>query len=190
MTDEQLETVDGYVEDRPPETQVVSVRGRDRYHEVDDDGNPCCVVPDGSGEVISLRKAINRWDEPCQNDRCTRKRERGSIPDTPDGKLQKLDTQESLFFATNGWQDREKLYMAYWEYYWSSNQIAEWVGVHPKRVRELLRSFDIPIRDLSTANRVKEMKASGVPCEQIREQIGAPESTENVGDDTMEPLAD
>ncbi len=179
MTDEQLETVEGYVEDRFPDTQVAIIRRRNKYHELNEDGNICCTVDGTNSETVSLETAIRQWYEPCQNDRCKRMREDGSIPDTVDGKVAKKESEESRFFGIDGWQDKEKLYQAYWEYYWSSNEIGNWVGVHQQRVRDVMREFGIPVRDVSTTNRIRAMKDAGFDHEQLKEHIGQPDPNES-----------
>lgn len=87
----ELETIDGYVESRTPDTEVLMKKshgGRQKvYHELHNGWEPGDFPPCGAHaknanpheyEVVSLKKAVTRWAEPCQHAECTEIRTRGA----------------------------------------------------------------------------------------------------------------
>lgn len=82
-TEDSLETLEGYVEDRDPDTEVLMKKtsgGRRRtYHEIPihyerGDSPPCgshCNLEKAAQYVpITLEAAIRKWAEPCGHDEC------------------------------------------------------------------------------------------------------------------------
>lgn len=67
------------------------------------------------------------------------------------------------------WQDSEQLYRAYWEYYWSIRQIAEWCGINRNRLSRYIRDeCDWETRTDTVGNHVRLMKVRGESLERIQ----------------------
>lgn len=72
--------------------------------------------------------------------------------------------------------DAEQLEVAYWDYYWSSCEIADWLGVHDSWVTDRLRANDIPVRTGSQSQRVYHLKRNGASLERISLEVPHPDS--------------
>lgn len=87
-TEDSMETLEGYVENRDPDTEVLMKRtyggGKKKYHELpinyeEGDSPPCGSFcnRDRAKEysTFTLKEAIRKWAEPCGHDECTELRE-------------------------------------------------------------------------------------------------------------------
>lgn len=178
MTDDTLETVDGYVEERPPETLVLVRDSGERYHEVAKDGDVACGVKIDREDLDewTLEHAIHNWREPCQRENCEYRRKQRRDAETTEMEYDYSEYQpKTRFFGTGGHEDKAQLERAYWEYYWSIEQIAEWVGRSNSTIRYAMDDFDIPVRDAGDAGRIGRMKKNGVSLEHISQKYPHPE---------------
>lgn len=82
------------------------------------------------------------------------------------------------------WENPDQLERAYWDYYWSTQEIAEWVGKEGANISIKLRDHDIPRRSNSEAQIVNYMKGRGASLEKISEEVPHPDS--KAGASTME----
>lgn len=174
------ETIDGYVDDRHPDTEVViPKRDSNYYHETRDGETPICGMC-GRYRAVSLETAIGNWTEPCQRGPCVEARKSNDHtrhePDTVD------DCDPSLFFGIT-WRDETAVERAYWDYYWSRQQIADWVGVSESSVRYFMDEYDIPSRSVSESQVVLNAKNRGESLEDISEKVPDPR-LERPGDDS------
>lgn len=132
----ELETIEGHVETRDPETEVLvrrSTRGGDRiYHEVPEgfepgDNPPCGAHTREQGHTyqkITLKKAISRWAEPCGHAECTEIRTAGS--------------------SKEEYKREDVLYDMYWTQKLTLAQIADKFDVEDKTISRWMRRNQIP----------------------------------------------
>jgi hypothetical protein len=78
------------------------------------------------------------------------------------------------------WREEDQLYRAYWQYYWSSGEIAKWASGSPApaTLRRQMKQHDIPLRSNSESKRVKAMKQRGASLSRIRHEVPPPDSSD------------
>lgn len=183
MSNDTLETVDGYVEERDPETLVLVRNSGNRYHELDKYGNVACWLEFDRSELKdwTLEHAIHNWKEPCQHDSCKRRRkERTDAEQTSIQNEYPEHNPPTLFFEPNGqWDQQAQLERAYWVYYWSIAEIARWLGKSNSTIRHAMTAADVPIRDAGDAGRIGHMRSTDVPLQEIGQDFPHPEWDES-----------
>lgn len=97
-----------------------------------------------------------------------------------------IDREDDIYVQEEpAWRDSDLLYRAYWEYYWSIGQIAEWCNTTRYYVSRFInKECDWNTRTDSVANRVRMMKVRGEPLERI--QALYPYESANRNADTVE----
>jgi len=178
MTDDTLETVDGYTEERQPDTLVLVRRTGNRYHEVGENGDVACGVKIDREDLdeVTLKHAVYNWYEPCECHHCERRREeRRDVEKTKMRNDYPEYQPDTLFFGNSGYDDKDQLERAYWGYYWSICEIADWTGRSNSTVRHVMLDHDIPIRDCGEASQISYMKDDGVDLERIAQEYPHPE---------------
>lgn len=155
---EELETLEGHVENRDPETEVLvkrSTAGSGKaYHEKPPewelgDSPPCGSRSIGNTpneyEVITLKEAINKWAEPCNHVECVELRTDGLARD---------DYKKGDFLRDKFW--REKM---------TQSQIADEVGVDKKTIRRWMNRNNIP----TTKEEYERVHDEEPPCKRFRD---------------------
>jgi hypothetical protein len=93
--------------------------------------------------------------------------------------------ERDTVYTDDEWRDSGKLYRAYWEYYWSIGQIAEWCDTTRHQVSTYINDeCEWDTRDSTTANYVRLMKVRGEPIEQIRDAYPYPDDEDESDADT------
>ena len=191
MSNDELETADGYTESRDPETAVFMKRTADRYHECID-GEIACQTKSNADEYerVTLKKAIECWKEPCQYPTCTEHREATDREfETTTDSVPEMPSSPSRFFGTDGWRNKADLELAYWEYYWSLTEIAQWVGTNHDTISDAFEEFEIPKRSMRDSCTVAKRKKHGATLAELKREFPHPGTTErtdteNTSDET------
>lgn len=90
--------------------------------------------------------------------------------------MAEYDPSNPYTLPPRGWEDAEQLERAYWDYYWSTQEIAEWVGSDGGSIFNLLEEHDIPLRSNSESQTVRWMKERGASLEAISKEVPHPDS--------------
>jgi hypothetical protein len=83
-------------------------------------------------------------------------------------------TDNPYTVRTPDWRKKDQLKRAYWDYYWSTGQIADWVGETSNEISRQLDRNDIPARTQSEAATVQHMKNRGESLEKISTRVPDP----------------
>ena len=131
-----METIDGYEDDRDPNTQVChsSTPKCSTYHEIGEDLLPACQHEEAKRANLrycSLELAIRRWNEPCQRPACQRIREEGAPP-----------------------YRRAQLKYLYFTEDMTLEEIGEVYGVGKEAIRGIFETYGIQKRNKSQAQAV------------------------------------
>lgn len=109
---------------------------------------------------------------------------RYDVEDTEEDAVEEETTAPAWTQTGQPWQDADQLRRAYWEYYWSTREIAEWCSadVAPHIIRREMQRKDIPTRGPTEGKKVHRMKERGESLDVVRSTF--PEPT---GDETEQP---
>ena len=127
-----METIEGYDDDRDPDTMVAVFGSRgNRYHELNEHGDPACrtCADQCEYDVMTLEVAIRKWNEPCQQEGCTSFRE---------GQGKVYPTKAELKFQYHSMQMTPK-------------EIAAQYGWSGEGIRSLMRRKGISLRNAGHA---------------------------------------
>lgn len=88
------------------------------------------------------------------------------------------------------WRDAENLWRAYWGYFWSVREIADWCGVSVGAMRHEFKRREIPMRTDSAAQNVRYLREQGADNDRIAQEIHIPEKPmySNVDDTEREEI--
>jgi hypothetical protein len=85
---------------------------------------------------------------------------------------------------------KDQIERAYWDYYWSAQEIADFVGVYQRRVLDWMVEYDIPRRSMSEAVTISYLKKDGASIERISEEVTDPRVTATKPDEDADDHAD
>lgn len=71
-------------------------------------------------------------------------------------------------------RNKHDLERAYWDFYWSTEQIADWLHITPETVLAAMDEYNIPRRTLKEAQTVRRMKDRGRDIEVISCKVTDP----------------